>query len=59
VTDSPTYTETLMSHPGEYWTQKAYGTSENRGKELRRDGFGLAEERYSRFRQARIDDNND
>jgi len=48
-----------MSHTGGYWTQKAYGTSENRGKELRRDGFGLAEKRYSRFRQARIDDSND
>lgn len=31
---------------GEYWTQKAHGNSDNRGKELRRDGFTLAEERY-------------
>ena len=31
---------------GEYWAQKAYGTSDSRGKQLRRDGFTLAEERY-------------
>jgi hypothetical protein len=31
---------------GEYWTQKAYGVSDNRGKQLRRDGFSFAEERY-------------
>lgn len=33
---------------GEYWAQKAYGTtsSDSRGKQLRRDGFSLAEERY-------------
>ncbi|KAJ3560414.1 hypothetical protein NP233_g10854 [Leucocoprinus birnbaumii] len=34
----------------EYWSQKAYGTSDNRGKELRRDGFGLAEERYAEYK---------
>lgn len=59
MTISYTYIETLTSHPGEYWIQKACGTSENRGKELRRDGFGLAEERYSRFYEVRIDDNHD
>ena len=37
---------TLISSLGEYWAQKAYGTSDNRGKMLRRDGFTLAEERY-------------
>ncbi|KAF8815207.1 hypothetical protein BYT27DRAFT_6768211 [Phlegmacium glaucopus] len=31
----------------EYWTQKAHGNSDNQGKQLRRDGFTLAEERYS------------
>ncbi|TFK70660.1 hypothetical protein BDN72DRAFT_525010 [Pluteus cervinus] len=30
----------------EYWAQKALGSSENRGKMLRRDGFALADERY-------------
>jgi hypothetical protein len=33
-------------HEGEYWTQKAHGVSDNRGKQLRRDGFSFAEERY-------------
>lgn len=31
---------------GDYWTQKAHGSSDNKGKLLRRDGFALAEERY-------------
>lgn len=31
---------------GEYWTQKAHAVSDNRGKQLRRDGFSFAEERY-------------
>ena len=35
-----------MVLPGEFWTQRAYGSSDNRGKMLRRDGFALAEERY-------------
>lgn len=34
---------------GEYWAQKAYGTSDSRGKQLRRDGFTLAGERYGEF----------
>jgi hypothetical protein len=33
--------------PGDYWAQMAHETSDNRGKLLRRDGFTLAEERYS------------
>lgn len=33
----------------EYWAQKAHENSENRGKLLRRDGFGLAEEHYGSF----------
>jgi hypothetical protein len=31
---------------GEYWTQRAHGVSDNRGKLLRRVGFSFAEERY-------------
>lgn len=34
---------------GEYWTQKAHAVSDNRGKQLRRDGFSFAEERYGMF----------
>lgn len=32
---------------GEHWAGKAIATSDNRGKMLRRDGFALAEDRYS------------
>ena len=31
---------------GEYWAGKATESSDNRGKQLRRDGFTLAQERY-------------
>jgi len=31
---------------GEYWAQKAIASSGHKGKELRREGFTLAEERY-------------
>ncbi|KAF8836041.1 galactose oxidase [Paxillus ammoniavirescens] len=34
----------------EYWAQKAHNTSDNRGKQLRRDGFGLAGERYAEYK---------
>jgi len=34
----------------EYWTQKAHATSHHRGKELRRDGFSHAEERYLEYK---------
>ncbi|KAF9449625.1 galactose oxidase [Macrolepiota fuliginosa MF-IS2] len=34
----------------EYWAQKAHNTSDNRGKQLRRDGFALAEERYAEYK---------
>ncbi|QRV76349.1 kelch repeat-containing protein 3 [Ceratobasidium sp. AG-Ba] len=34
----------------EYWAQKAHENSDNRGKMLRRDGFGLAEERYETYK---------
>ncbi|KAF5347577.1 hypothetical protein D9756_010671 [Leucocoprinus leucothites] len=53
VLSTPLPGETLAmfyARSREYWTQKAYGTSDNRGKELRRDGFGLAEERYAEYK---------
>lgn len=34
----------------EYWTLKAHETSENRGKQLRRDGFAMAEEQYDNYK---------
>ncbi|KIK90490.1 hypothetical protein PAXRUDRAFT_151835 [Paxillus rubicundulus Ve08.2h10] len=34
----------------EYWAQKAHNASDNRGKQLRRDGFGLAGERYAEYK---------
>jgi hypothetical protein len=36
----------MILFSGEYWTQKAHGSSDNKGKQLRRNGFALAEERY-------------
>jgi len=33
----------------EYWAHQAHITSDNRGKELRRDGFALAQERYGKL----------
>ncbi|KZT01046.1 galactose oxidase [Laetiporus sulphureus 93-53] len=33
----------------EYWKGKAHGTSKNRGKQLRRDGFAMAQERYASY----------
>ncbi|KAG8740857.1 hypothetical protein FRC12_015855 [Ceratobasidium sp. 428] len=35
----------------EYWAQKAHENSDNRGKMLRRDGFGLAEDKYGERNQ--------
>jgi hypothetical protein len=47
---SPLLINTISRHiPGEFWTQKAHGISDNRGKLLRRDGFGLAEDRYGKI----------
>lgn len=42
----------------EYWTGKAHeqNGSGNRGKELRRDGFALAEQRYGAFAILRLSD---
>ncbi|KAG5725207.1 Kelch domain-containing protein 4 [Termitomyces sp. T112] len=34
----------------DHWSAKAIGSSDNRGKELRRDGFALAEERYASYK---------
>ena len=34
---------------GEYWAHQAHITSDNRGKELHRDGFALAQERYGKL----------
>ena len=40
----------LLKHSGDFWSQKAHNTnvyqSQSQGKQLRRDGFALAEERY-------------
>ncbi|KAF8170947.1 hypothetical protein BJ912DRAFT_1025273 [Pholiota molesta] len=49
VQSTPLPGETLAmfyARSREYWTQKAHGSSDNKGKQLRRDGFALAEERY-------------
>ena len=41
------HTIVIFGEIGEHWAQKARETSDNRGKMLRKDGFALAEERYS------------
>ncbi|KAF8815218.1 hypothetical protein BYT27DRAFT_7080582, partial [Phlegmacium glaucopus] len=41
---------TFYARSREYWTQKAHGNSDNQGKQLRRDGFTLAEERYTAYK---------
>ncbi|EIW54679.1 galactose oxidase [Trametes versicolor FP-101664 SS1] len=55
VVSTPLPGETLAmfyARSREYWAQKAYGTtsSDSRGKQLRRDGFSLAEERYAEYK---------
>ncbi|SJL15060.1 uncharacterized protein ARMOST_18542 [Armillaria ostoyae] len=53
VISTPLPGETLAmfySRSREYWAQKAHAKSDNRGKQLRRDGFGLAEERYAEYK---------
>ncbi|KAI0821821.1 hypothetical protein BC628DRAFT_1392327 [Trametes gibbosa] len=53
VISTPLPGETLAmfyARSREYWAQKAYGTSDSRGKQLRRDGFSLAEERYADYK---------
>lgn len=32
-----------------FWAQKAHASTENQGKQLRRDGFTLAEDTYSNY----------
>lgn len=43
---------TCSSFVGEYWAQKAIASSDHKGKELRREGFALAEEKYGALRPA-------
>ncbi|KAI0693520.1 galactose oxidase [Cerioporus squamosus] len=53
VISTPLPGETLAmfyARSREYWAQKAYGKSDNRGKLLRRDGFTLAEDRYAEYK---------
>ncbi|KAI1784172.1 galactose oxidase [Ganoderma leucocontextum] len=53
VISTPLPGETLAmfyARSREYWAGKAFGTSDNRGKMLRRDGFTLAEERYAEYK---------
>lgn len=53
VISTPLPGETLAmfyARSREHWSQKAHGTSDNRGKQLRRDGFALAEERYASYK---------
>ncbi|KAK0231789.1 galactose oxidase [Armillaria nabsnona] len=53
VISTPLPGETLAmfySRSREYWAQKAHATSDSRGKQLRRDGFVLAEERYAEYK---------
>ncbi|EDR01442.1 uncharacterized protein LACBIDRAFT_310787 [Laccaria bicolor S238N-H82] len=53
VISTPLPGETLAmfyARSREHWTSKVFGTSDNRGKELRRDGFALAEERYAEYK---------
>jgi hypothetical protein len=53
VISTPEPGETLAvfyARSREYWTQKAHGVSDHRGKQLRRDGFSFAEERYAEYK---------
>ncbi|KAI0330708.1 galactose oxidase [Cubamyces sp. BRFM 1775] len=53
VLSTPLPGETLAmfyARSREYWAQKAFGTTDSRGKQLRRDGFTLAEERYAEYK---------
>ncbi|EJF56876.1 galactose oxidase [Dichomitus squalens LYAD-421 SS1] len=53
VISTPLPGETLAmfyARSREYWAGKAFGTSDNRGKLLRRDGFTLAEDRYAEYK---------
>ncbi|KZT70021.1 galactose oxidase [Daedalea quercina L-15889] len=53
VVSTPLPGETLAkfyARSREYWIQKAYGSNNNRGKLLRRDGFAMAKERYAAYK---------
>lgn len=53
VISTPLPGETLAmfyARSREYWAQKAHQSSDNRGKMLRRDGFSLAQERYTSYK---------
>ncbi|KAF5380001.1 hypothetical protein D9615_006253 [Tricholomella constricta] len=53
IINTPLPGETLAmfyARSREHWSQKAVSTSDNRGKQLRRDGFALAEERYAAYK---------
>ncbi|KAI6025552.1 galactose oxidase [Pisolithus marmoratus] len=55
IISTPAPGETLAmfyARSREYWAQKAHarGAMDSRGKQLRRDGFGLAEERYTEYK---------
>ncbi|KAL4068642.1 hypothetical protein V8B97DRAFT_1873062 [Scleroderma yunnanense] len=55
ILSTPAPGETLAmfyARSREYWAQKAHarGAIDSRGKQLRRDGFGLAEERYAEYK---------
>ncbi|TFK33534.1 hypothetical protein BDQ12DRAFT_690974 [Crucibulum laeve] len=53
VISTPLPGETLAmfyARSREFWSQKAFEGSDNRGKELRRDAFELAKERYAEYK---------
>ncbi|EIW74504.1 galactose oxidase [Coniophora puteana RWD-64-598 SS2] len=53
IISTPLPGETLAMFYGrsrEYWTQKAFISSDNRGKELRRNGFSMAERKYETYK---------
>ncbi|KAF5328928.1 hypothetical protein D9758_016821 [Tetrapyrgos nigripes] len=53
VISTPLPGETLAmfyARSREYWTQKAHDTSDNKGKQLKREAFKLAEERYAAYK---------
>ncbi|KAI0783728.1 hypothetical protein C8Q75DRAFT_781691 [Abortiporus biennis] len=53
VLSTPLPGETLAmfySRSREYWAGKAHQTSDNRGKQLRKDGFSLAQTRYDEYK---------
>ncbi|KAJ3503550.1 hypothetical protein NLJ89_g8380 [Agrocybe chaxingu] len=53
VQSTPLPGETLArfyARSREYWKQKVHGSSENKGKELRKDGFASAQARYEEYK---------